>query len=299
MRALDAQQVLAEQTLATRLENLRLQKRRLEGGVVGELDVRQAESEAASVQATLQLTQQNRSNAESALAVLLGRKPSDIFRPVVARGTEVGALVATVAIPADLPSDVLARRPDIVSAEQNLIAANADIGQARAAFFPKLSLTAGLGLQSRDLSSLFDPASLFWNLLGNLTQPVFRAGAIGAVVAAATAREQQAVAQYTQTVQNAFRDVHDALNNVAAGRDITATTTRRIDALRSTLRLADLRYKNGYSSYLEVLNAQRDLAQAESGLIDIQRSQLNAVVSLYKALGGGWDAGTLVGQVGK
>ncbi len=299
LRALDAQQVLAEQTLATRQENLRLQKRRLEGGVVGELDVRQAESEAASVQATLQLTLQNRSNAESALAVLLGRKPSDIFRPVVARGMAVGTLVATVAIPADLPSDVLARRPDIISAEQNLIAANADIGQARAAFFPKLSLTAGLGLQSKDLSNLFDPASLFWNLLGNLTQPVFRAGAIGAVVAAANAREQQALAQYTQTVQNAFRDVHDALNNVAAGRDITTTTTRRIDALRSTLRLADLRYKNGYSSYLEVLNAQRDLAQAESGLIDIQRSQLNAVVSLYKALGGGWDAGTLVGQVAK
>ncbi len=299
LRALDAQQVLAEQTLATRQENLRLQKRRLEGGVVGELDVRQAESEAASVQATLQLTLQNRANAESALAMLLGRKPSDIFRPVLARGTAVGALVATVAIPADLPSDVLARRPDIISAEQNLIAANADIGQARAAFFPKLSLTAGLGLQSKDLSNLFDPASLFWNLLGNLTQPVFRAGAIGAVVAAANAREQQALAQYTQTVQNAFRDVHDALNNVAVGRDVTATTARRIDALRSTLRLADLRYKNGYSSYLEVLNAQRDLAQAEVGLIDIQRSQLNAVVSLYKALGGGWDASTLVGQVGK
>ena len=307
LRALDAQQVLAEQTLATRQENLRLQKRRLEGGVVGELDVRQAESEAASVQATLQLTLQNRSSAESALAVLLGRKPADIFRPLLARGNAVGALVATVAIPADLPSDVLARRPDVVSAEQNLIAANADIGQARAAFFPKLSLTAGLGLQSRDLSRLFDPASLFWNLVSNLTwnlvsnltQPVFRAGAIGAVVAAANAREQQALAQYTQAVQNAFHDVHDALNNVAAGRDITATTTRRIDALRSTLRLADLRYKNGYSSYLEVLNAQRDLAQAESGLIDIQRSQLNAVVSLYKALGGGWDAGAIVVQVAK
>ncbi|MBC7681986.1 MAG: TolC family protein, partial [Ferruginibacter sp.] len=104
---------------------------------------------------------------------------------------------------------------------------------------------------------------------------------------------------YTQTVQNAFRDVHDALNNVAAGRDITATTAKRIDALRSTLRLADLRYKNGYSGYLEVLNAQRDLAQAESGLIDIQRGQLNAVVSLYKALGGGWDASSVTAQIAK
>lgn len=299
LRALDAQLALAEQTMATRTENLRLQNRRFQGGVIGELDLRQAESEAASIEATLQQTRQSRSNAESALAVLLGRKPTDIVQPVLARGADLGALYAAQAIPADLPSDVLARRPDVVSAEQSLIAANADIGQARAAYFPKLSLTAGVGVQSKSLSDLFDPASLFWNLIGNLTQPIFRAGAIDAVVAAANARQQQAVAQYTQTVQNAFRDVHDALNNVAAGREITATTSKRIDALRSTLRLADLRYKNGYSSYLEVLNAQRDLAQAESGLIDTQRSQLNAVVSLYKALGGGWDASSIVAQTAK
>ncbi|WP_295951792.1 efflux transporter outer membrane subunit [Rhodoferax sp.] len=299
LRALDAQQTLGEQTLATRTENLRLQNRRFSAGVIGEMDLRQAESEAAGIQATLQQTVQNRSNAESALAVLLGRKPTDIANPVLARGADLGTLYAAQAIPADLPSDVLTRRPDVVAAEQSLIAANADIGQARAAYFPKLSLTAGYGVQSKDLSDLFDPASLLWNLVGNLTQPIFRAGAIDAVVAASNARQQQALATYTQTVQNAFRDVHDALNNVAAGRDITATTAKRIDALRSTLRLADLRYKNGYSGYLEVLNAQRDLAQAESGLIDIQRGQLNAVVSLYKALGGGWDASSVTAQIAK
>ena len=299
LRALDAQQTLGEQTLATRTENLRLQNRRFTAGVIGELDLRQAESEAAGIQATLQQTVQNRNNAESALALLLGRKPTDIANPVLVRGAALGTLYAAQAIPADLPSDVLTRRPDVVAAEQSLIAANADIGQARAAYFPKLSLTAGLGYQSRELKDLFDPASLFWNLVGNLTQPIFRAGAIDAVVAASNARQQQALATYTQTVQNAFRDVHDALNNVAAGRDITATTAKRIDALRSTLRLADLRYKNGYSSYLDVLNAQRDLAQAESGLIDIQRGQLNAVVSLYKALGGGWDANSVMAQTTK
>ncbi len=290
MRALDAQIVLAEQALVTRQENLRLQKRRFDAGVVGELDVRQAESEVSSSQATARLTQQNRSNAESALALLLGRKPVDIIKPNLARGVEVGALVTRQIIPSELPSDVLARRPDVVSAEQNLIAANADMKQARAAYFPKLSLTAAYGQQSQGLSTLFDPASVFWNMVGNLTQPIFRAGAIDAVMAAASAREKQAVAQYTQAVQSAFRDVHDALSNVDAGRDLTGVTSQRIDALRSTLRLADLRYKAGYSPYLEVLNAQRDLAGAESGLIDIQRSQLNAVVSLYKAVGGGWDA---------
>lgn len=289
LRALDAQLTLNEQTFATRQENLRLQKRRFEGGVIGEMDLRQAESEAASVEATLQAVRQNRSNAESSLALLLGRTPTAIANPVIARGADMATLYARPSVPGNLPSDLLNNRPDVVSAEQSLIAANADIGQARTAYFPKFSLTAGVGQQSKDLSSLFDPASLFWNLIGNLTQPIFRAGAIDAVVAAANARQQQAVAQYTQAVQSAFRDAHDALNNVSAGRDITATTTKRIDALRSTLRLADLRYKNGYSSYLEVLNAQRDLSQAESGLIDTQRGQLNAVVSLYKALGGGWS----------
>jgi outer membrane protein, multidrug efflux system len=290
LRALDEQTQLAEQTYATRQENLRLQKLRFEAGVVSELDLSQAESEASSVQATLQLAQQNRRNAEAALALLLGRSPADIMRPVVARGATVQALYAAQVIPANVQSDVLYRRPDVVSAEQALIAANADIGIARAAYFPRLSLTASVGQQSNDMSTLMDPASMFWNLLGNLTQPIFRAGAIDAVVAASNARQKQALAQYTQTVQNALRDVHDALNNVAAGQDITTTTAQRIDALRSTFKLATLRYTNGYSSYLEVLNAQRDLHQAEAALIDTQRTQLNAVVGLYKALGGGWDA---------
>lgn len=290
LRALDAQQVLAEQTLVTRQENLRLQTRRFSAGVIGEIDLRQAESEALSLQASLQQTRQNRSNAESALVLLLGRKPADILHPVLARGTDIGTLYAQQTIPANLPSDVLTQRPDVVSAEQALIAANADIGQARASYFPKFSLTAGLGQQSQDMVNLFDPASLFWNLAGNLTAPIFRAGAASAVVAAATAREQQAVAQYTLTVQSAFRDVHDALNNVSSGRDLVTTTAQRIEILRNTLRLAELRYKSGYSSALEVLNAQRDLAQAQTGLIDIQRAQLGATVALYKALGGGWDA---------
>ena len=288
LRALDTQTLLAERTVATRQENLRLQKRRFDGGVVGELDLRQAESEAASALAALQLARQSRSNAESTLATLVGRQPVDIVRPVMARGADLSTLYAAQVVPADLSSDLLNARPDVISAEQNLIAAQADMGQARAAYFPKLSLTANVGQQSKELATLFDPASLFWNMVGNLTQPIFRAGAIDALVAAANARQQQALAQYTQAVQNAFRDVHDAMNNVEAGQQIAATTAIRITALRETLRLADLRYKAGYTSYLEVLNAQRDLTQAESGLIDVQRTQLNAVVSLYKALGGGW-----------
>jgi outer membrane protein, multidrug efflux system len=291
LRALDSQTLLGERTLATRQDNLRLQQLRFQGGVVGELELRQAEAEAAGVQASLTQVRQSRASAERALALLLGRQPADIVRPLLDRGLDLGALYAAQAVPADLSSDLLAARPDIVAAEQNLIAAQADIGQARAAYFPRLSLTANLGQQSKDLSTLLDPASLFWSMLGNLTQPIFRAGAIDALVSAANARQQQALAQYTQTVQNAFRDVHDAMDGVQAGRTVADSTALRISALRETLRLSELRYKSGYSSYLEVLNAQRDLAQAESGLIDVQRSQLGAVVSLYKALGGGWEAG--------
>ncbi len=293
LRAFDAQTQLAETTLVTRQENVRLQKRRLDAGLIGQLDFSQAESEAASVLATLQAARQNRNNAESALAALLGRKPADILQPKVVRGETLGDLYTRQAVPGNLPADLISRRPDIVAAEQNLIAANADIGQARSAYFPKISITAGVGQQSAEMANLFDPASLFWNLVGNLAQPVFRAGAIGALVAASNSRQQQALAQYTQSVQNAFKDVHDAMNNVDAGKDIATTTAQRIAALRETLRLSEMRYKAGYSSYLEVLSAQRDLSQAEFALVDVQRSQLASLVSLYKAVGGGWDAGTL------
>ncbi len=290
LRALDAQFALAERTAQTRQDNLRLQQRRQGAGVSGELDVRQAEAESAAAQATLLQTRVNRANAESALALLLGRTPAQIAQPVLARGADLSALYAGAVVAKDLPSDLLARRPDIAAAEQTLIAAHADISQARAAYFPRISLTAAVGQQSRDLSTLFDPASLFWNAIANLTQPVFRAGAIGALVAATNAREQQALAQYTQTVQAAFRDVHDALGAVDAGREVVSALELRVQSVRRALQLAELRYKNGYSSYLDVLTAQRDLAQAEIGLLDAQRSQLSATVNLYKALGGGWDA---------
>ena len=289
LRALDAQHSLAEQTLRTRADNLRLQTRRFEGGVTGELDFRQAEAEVAAASTSLQTTLQARRNAESALVTLLGRTPAAITQASVARGAEFARLYAAQTIPDGLPSDILNRRPDLIAAEQNLVAANADMAQARAAYFPRISLTANLGQQTKDLANLLEPASLFWNLVGNLAQPIFRAGALDAVSAAANARQKQAVAQYTLAVQNAFRDVRDALNNAQAGGEIALSISRRIEALRNTLRLASLRYNSGYSNYLEVLSAQRDLAQAEIALIDAQRTQLLAIVSFYRASGGGWE----------
>lgn len=288
LRALDAQAELAQQTLTTRESNLRLQGQRFKAGSIGELDLRQAEAEAAGVQANLLQLQLAQANTESALSLLLGRSPAAIAKPTVARGATVAALAGQAAVPSALPSDVLNQRPDLAVAEQALIAANADVAQARTAYFPRLSLTATLGQQSRELSDLLKPASLFWNLLGNLTQPVFRAGSIDALVAAANAREQQALAQYTQAVQAAFRDVHDALSNASASAEVARVSMQRIEALRAGARLVDLRYQSGYSGYLEVLNNQRDLAQAESQLVDARKGQLLAQVALFKALGGGW-----------
>ncbi len=289
LRAYDAQAALSESALVTRQENLRLQQKRFAAGSVGELDLHQAVSETAAAEINLAQAKQTLANTESALAVLLGRSPSAIAQPVIARGSNIDGLYQSLNLPADLPSDLLNRRPDIISAEQALVAANADVGQAKSSYFPSVKLTTGIGDESRVLQDLFNPASLLWNVGASLVQPVFRAGAIGAAVSAAEARKTQALAQYVQTVQGAFRDVHDALTNTGANEQIYAASKRRVVALKDSLRLADLRYKNGYSSYLEVLSAQRDLLQAEASLIDTQRVHLTAVVSIYKAVGGGWD----------
>lgn len=290
LRSFDAQVALAELTFTTRKENLRLQTKRFEGGVVGQLDVQQAVAEASGIEATLLQAQQNRSASEATIALLVGRNPAAIMQPTVARGTAIDALFSRATVPAELPSDILNRRPDVIAAEQQLIAANADIGQAKAAYYPTIKLTASLGFESRQLSELFSPSSLFWNLASGITQPLFRAGSIDAVVAGANARKAQATALYALAVQGAFKDVHDALNGIASNEALVTTADKRINALREVLRLANLRYTNGYSSYLEVLNAQRDLTQAESGVIDAIRAQLAGVVALYKAVGGGWAA---------
>lgn len=289
LRSYDAQLALADSTLKTRQDNLRLQRKRFDAGSIGAFDLHQAESEAAAAEIVQAQARQSVAIAESVLALLAGRSPAAVATPVIVRGATIDALYAHLTMPADLPSDLLARRPDIVAAEQALIAANADIGQAKAQYFPVVKLTTGGGYESNAVRDLIDPASLLWNLGASLVQPVFRAGAIGAVVSGAKARETQARAQYVQSVQNAFKDVHDALANLAAGGQVYSASARRAAALADSLRLATLRYDNGYSSYLDVLTAQRDLLQTQSGQIDAQRAQLAAIVALYKAMGGGWD----------
>ena len=289
LRSFDAQLALAENTLKTRQEYARLVDKRLAAGSSNQLEANQVKAELAANQISVAQLRQSVSNTESALAVLLGRSPKQIAQPEIARGLEIAALYQQLTMPLDLPSDLLQRRPDIVAAEQALIAANADVGQAKAQYFPSLRFTTSLGRESRVLEDLFSPASMLWNLAAGLTQPVFRAGAIGALVDGAQARKDQALAQYVQTVQASFRDVHDVLSNLRANDEVAASSQARLLALQETRRLVQLRYKSGYSSYQDLLNAERDALQVQASLVENQRQQLSSMVALYKAVGGGWQ----------
>ncbi|UJB33108.1 efflux transporter outer membrane subunit [Chromobacterium sp. Beijing] len=290
LRAYDAQLDIAKRTLQSREESLKLQTKRFKGGLISELDQQQAEAEAASARAKVPQIASALEQTESALGVLLGHSPKQLVAGGIQRGQSLDALSAPPEVPAGLSSSLLERRPDIAASEQQLVAANARIGVARAAYFPSISLSGALGSQSLSLDTLFTGPTRTWSFVGNLAAPVFNFGQTGYAVDAASARQKQALAQYQKTVQSAFKDALDALSGYGAAREIQAAQTTQFQALNKSLRLANLRYDNGYASYLDVLDAQRNSFQAELGLVSAKLDQLNAVVGLYKALGGGWEA---------
>jgi multidrug efflux system outer membrane protein len=193
------------------------------------------------------------------------------------------------AVPAGLPSDILERRPDVRQAEQALIAANARIGQAKAAYYPSISLTAILGTESTSLSNLFTTPARVWQVSASAAQTVFDAGRTGQQVEQARAREQQLLASYASAIQNAFKDTLDALVAQRTAREALDAEQTRVTALQSSYRLAQLRYDNGVSSLLDVLDVERGLLDAELNRVEAQRAQLAATADLFKALGGGWD----------
>ena len=193
------------------------------------------------------------------------------------------------AIPAGLPSDLLQRRPDLRQAEQNLLASQARIREAGAAIYPNLSLTANLGTESKALADLFSGPAGIWGLAAGLSQTLFNAGRTEAAVQAAGARQDQALIAYEQAVQVAFKEVLDALVAHRQAREIGLAEADRTTALKRAAELADLRFQNGVSNYLEALDARRNLFQAEQGGIEARRAQLAATADLFKALGGGWE----------
>jgi multidrug efflux system outer membrane protein len=288
LRALDAQVEVTKRTIHSRLASTALQRMRFESGLASELDLRQSEAEAAQAQALLPSIESQLAQQETALAVLVGRSARDIVAKPVDRGAAIEAIVAPPAVPSGLPSELLERRPDLRAAEQALVAANARIGQAKAAYYPSISLTGVLGVESVSLGDLFKTSSRYWTFGASAAQTVFDADRTGSLVAGAQAREQQVVAQYQSSIQRAFKDALDALVIQRKAREALEAETRRRDALKTALNLAQMRYDNGISSLLDVLISERALLEAELNRVEAQRAQLAATADLFKALGGGW-----------
>ncbi len=285
LRALDQELEIARRTLASREGSLRLVQVREAGGVAGLIDVRQAETLVAGAAQAIADIERRIEQTENVISLLLGRLPAP-----VPRGRPLGDQVATTAVPPGVPSSLLERRPDVREAEQQLAAATARIGLAKADFFPRVFLTGGAAVGGLTVNGqTFGPQGLF-SLGPSLTLPVFTAGRVAAGVRTAEARTQAALSRYQQTVLGAFRDVSDALVEYRKRRDARLEQEAFTAAARDAMRLANLRYTGGVSPYLEVLDSERQLFDAELGLVRTQRDELLAVVRLYKALGGGWQA---------
>jgi multidrug efflux system outer membrane protein len=286
--AADAQVATLQDVLKTRQETLDLLQVRLKNGLSSEYDVHQAEAEEAAVRSQLSGALKAQENLESVLAILLGRSPRDVMSGKVARGNV--AAMNTLWVPDGLPSDLLLRRPDIRQAEQQLVAEDARIDVARTDYFPTISLTGYLGVESATMAKLFTgPAGIYQFALG-LAQPIFNAKRLDFSVRATQAHRDQALAAYQKAVASAFGDVRNALNAQATARTMLQAETERIKALEETQRLANVRYEGGVAGRLEVLDADRQLLQAKLSRIDAENTQRAAVVSLFKALGGGWKA---------
>ena len=285
--ALDEQVAVTLRTLELRRRDLDLRRERYKAGLITDFHLRQLEAEVAAARAQLPALQQRRASVEVALSVLLGRSPRAIVNETVVMGAESNALAATV-VPEGLPSDLLLRRPDIVEAEQLLIAADARIGVARAQLFPRIALTGYFGSESGQLSNLFSGPATIWQLAFGLAQPIFQAGRLRAEIDVVKARQQQALGQYQKTVQVAFGEVREALVAQSRTREAFEAENERVIALRETLRLARIRFDNGLTSQLEVLDAERNLLQAELNRVDALRAQRAAVADVVRALGGGW-----------
>ena len=283
LQELDAELEFAKRTLKTRQEALDLIRLRKLMGQRSTLDIRRAEQDVARAQAVIPDLERQIGQKEHQLSLLMGRNPAPIVR-----GASLRDHPLPPEVPAGLPSALLERRPDIVEAEQRLIAANAKIGVAKAAFFPQISLTGNFGAQSLQFSDLFVGASRVWSFGPGLTVPLFNAGRNRANLEMSRAQQEQALVSYERTIQQAFREVEDALLAHQKIREVRTEWERLVDLSREALELAKLEYLNGKASYLEVLVARREALNAETALAQTQRNHLLTVVQLYKSLGGGW-----------
>jgi len=279
---LDRQLVIAKSTADSRGEFFRIIKLRFEGGVVSEVELNQARSDYEFALSTVPVIEKQMAQQENALSVLLGRNPGPI-----ARDRTLDKLVLPQ-VPADLPSSLLERRPDIRQSEQLMVAANARIGIAKAQFFPTISLTAILGTASSALGNLFKGASQTWSYGGTVTQPIFTGGNLISQLRVAESQQKTALLQYQKSIQTAFQEVNDSLIDQTKTREQLAAQARQVDSLRNYARLARLRYDNGFTSYLEVTDAETKLFNAELQYAQSQGQLFFALINVYKSMGGGW-----------
>jgi multidrug efflux system outer membrane protein len=271
-------------TLSSRKESLRLVAIRAKGGATSLLDVRQSEQLVYTAAASIPDLERRIEQQENLISILLGRNPSPVTRgkPLVENPILPG-------VPAGLPSSLIDRRPDIQSAEQQLIAANARIGVAKAAYFPQIALTADAGYQSAALTNLFTGPAGFWNFGGQLVQPIFTGGRIRSNVRLTEAQKQEAVLIYQQSIQQAFREVSDSLVAYRKNQEFRAQQELLTNSSEDAVRLANMRYRGGVTSYLEVLDSDTRYFDAQLGLAQAQLNERLALVQVYNALGGGWQ----------
>jgi multidrug efflux system outer membrane protein len=281
---LDYELEISKATLATRRDSLNLTISRQTGGVATLLDLRQAEQLVDTAEQTIPQLQQQIEQTENQLTLLLGRSPAEIVR-----GQPFMKQELSPEVPAGMPSALLERRPDILAAEQNLVAANANIGVAKAAYFPQISLSGFLGGQSSQLSSLFDGPKRAWSFVPQVSQPIFTAGRLKSGVKLAEAQRESALIQYERTIQTAFTDVSNALIAHQRVRESRLKQEALVRTLQDRTRLAYVRYRGGVDTQLNALDSDRDLFQAQLSLAEIRLNELLSVVQLYKALGGGWS----------
>lgn len=284
LREFDFELDISRRTLTSRQESLRIIKLRQERGVSTMLDVRQAEELVYNATEVIPALEQSIQQTENFLSFLTGRNPSTI-----ARGLSLTEQPMPPVVPAGLPSDLIERRPDIRAAENSLIAANARIEVARKAFFPRISLSAFLGYESGQITSLFSASRSVWSLVPQVTQPIFTGGRLRSNVRLSQAEREFLLVEYQRTIQGAFREVSDALIAYEKVRDVRSQRTLLVETLRDRARLSYLRYTGGVATLLDALDADRELFDAERSLALARRDELLSVVQLYKALGGGWQ----------
>jgi len=281
---LDSELNIARHTLVTRQESLRLISLKQQGGVATALDVRQAEELVYQASQTIPDAERQIAQTENQLSFILGNNPGSITR-----GRPLDEQQTLPTVPAGLPSSLLERRPDIRAAEENLVAQRALVSAAKRAFFPTISLTGLFGFESNQLSNLFTGPSKSWSFVPQITQPIFTGGRLKSDVKFAKAQQEFALVQYQQTIQNAFKEVSDALIQYQKVREIRTQQELLVATLQDRSRLAHLRYEGGVDTLLNALDSDRELFDAQLTLTQTKRNELLSLVQLYKALGGGWQ----------